>query len=91
MFSILAGSKGRDLTEIQGAVLLVVTNEADGEAEAEVDEVAYLDTRASVTTEEDVTTDADVDVEDIFIEEDTEVVADGDTPVLISTMVDLAD
>ena len=89
MFSILAGFKGRNITD--GAVLLVVvTEEADEEAEAEVDEVAYLDTRASVTTE-DVTTDADVDVEDIFIEEDTEVVADGDTPVVISTMVFLAD
>ena len=72
-------------------MLLVVATEADEEAEAEVDEVAYLDTRASVTTEEDVTTDADVDVEDIFIEEVTEVVADGDTPVVISTMVLLAD
>ena len=85
MFSILAGSKGRNITDILGAVLLVVATEADEEAEAEVDEVAYLDTGASVTN------DADVDVEDIFIEEDTEVVADGDTPVVISTMVLLAD
>ena len=59
-------------------MLLVISTEADGDTEVDVDTDAYLATRSAVTPEEDT----DDDMEDVSIVKDAEEVADEDTSIL---------